>query len=401
MSEALRVVQATFGTFHHFDLASELLKRGHLLRIYSTFPWRRLEREGVPHEYVETHPWMHTLQFLAARYHVLPQSLLTYLGHNISTNFDAWITRRMPPCDAYIALSGAGLSSARHVQQQGGVAICDRGSTHYAYQHRLMLEEYARWGFKFDVKEDRQIARELEIYEQVDAIVVPSQAARRTFLAEGLAAEKVFVIPYGVRLERFSRVAELPPDRFEVLFVGGVGLRKGIPHLLEAFARVRHPQKRLRIVGSVSAEIKELLPRLPLQNVEVLGPVPQKELPEIFSTSHVMVLPSVEEGLALVQGQALACGCPVIATEAAGSEDLFTNGVEGFILPSPDPEALARHMQELADDRALQQRMSEAALRRVQSLGGWATYGDRWEQLLQQLTSRRHRTSSGVRPGSL
>jgi len=384
----VRVAVATFGTFHSFDLASELLARGHLLRMYSTFPWQRLQREGIPREYVETFPWLHTPLFLAGRYRVLPTPLLTYLGHPISTTFDAWIARRIPPCDALIALSGAALSSARRVQERGGIAICDRGSTHYAFQHRLLVGEYARWGFRFDGREERQIAREVEIYEQADAIVVPSQLVRRTFVSEGVAAEKVFVIPYGVRLDRFSKVADPPSNTFEVVFVGGVSLRKGIPYLLEAFARVSHPGKRLRIVGSMAPEVATLLPRLPMASVEVLGSVPQAELPQIFSSSHVLVLPSVEEGLALVQAQALACGCPVLATEAAGSEDLFTNGVEGFILPGPEVELFAGRMQQLADDPSLQQRMSEAALLRVHTLGGWSTYGDRWVELLHRLTGK-------------
>ena len=45
------------------------------------------------------------------------------------------------------------------------------------------------------------------------------------------------------------------------------------------------------------------------------------------------------KGMALVQGQAMACGCPVIATTNTGAEDLFTDGVEGFIVPIRDPDA--------------------------------------------------------------
>ena len=66
-------------------------------------------------------------------------------------------------------------------------------------------------------------------------------------------------------------------------------------------------------------------------------------------------------------------------------ENLFTDSVEGFIVPPRDAAALADRMQQLADDPALQQRMSAAALDRVQHLGGWNDYGDRWAQLLQQL----------------
>ena len=100
-----------------------------------------------------------------------------------------------------------------------------------------------------------------------------------------------------------------------------------------------------------------------------------------------MVLPSIEEGLALVQGQALACGCPVLCSTNTGGEDLFTDGVEGFIVPVRDVPALTEKMQQLADDPALQAKMSEAALQRVRTLGGWDDYGNRWEALLESLIS--------------
>jgi glycosyltransferase involved in cell wall biosynthesis len=84
----------------------------------------------------------------------------------------------------------------------------------------------------------------------------------------------------------------------------------------------------------------------------------------------------------------MACGCPVIANAATGAEDLFTDGIEGFILPaSDDPTtALTARMQQLADDPALQRSMRSAALVRVQQLGGWDHYGNVWEALLLSLT---------------
>ena len=63
----------------------------------------------------------------------------------------------------------------------------------------------------------------------------------------------------------------------------------------------------------------ELLGRLPVENVEFIGSLPQGELIERMGRSHVLMLPSIEEGLALVQAQAMACELPVIATEATGS----------------------------------------------------------------------------------
>jgi glycosyltransferase involved in cell wall biosynthesis len=78
----------------------------------------------------------------------------------------------------------------------------------------------------------------------------------------------------------------------------------------------------------------------------------------------------------------------VLASTNTGGEDLFSDGVEGFIVPVRDVEALRERMQRLADDPALQQRMSEAALARVRSIGGWNEYGDRWMSLLQELTGQ-------------
>jgi glycosyltransferase involved in cell wall biosynthesis len=86
----------------------------------------------------------------------------------------------------------------------------------------------------------------------------------------------------------------------------------------------------------------------------------------------------------------MACGCPVIATVATGAEDLFTDSVQGFIVPDRDVVALAARMQQLADDPGLRSRMSAAARERVTDLGGWDAYGDRWDVLLHGLTGIVH-----------
>ena len=303
--------------------------------------------------------------------------------------FDEWTLRRIPPCDAFIAISGAGLKTGREVQRRGGHFICDRGSTHIRYRADLLKDEYTRWGVPDDVHEDpRDLAREEAIYEVADAITVPSSYSARSYVELGTPPEKLHILPYGVLLDRFQKVGDPPKDRFEVLYVGRVSLGKGFPYLLQAFAELRVPNKHLTVVGGVVPEFRSILEKLPQDSVTFTGPVPQVQLKEWMSRSHVMVLPSLDEGLALVQGQALACGCPVIATTNTGGEDLFSDGVEGFIVPIRDPAALTDRMQRLAEDPALQQRMSEAALARVHHLGGWRKYGDEWETLLRDLTGK-------------
>jgi glycosyltransferase involved in cell wall biosynthesis len=118
----------------------------------------------------------------------------------------------------------------------------------------------------------------------------------------------------------------------------------------------------------------------------------------MMSESHVLVLPSIEDGFGLVLSQALACGCPIVASTNTGGDDLITDGVEGFIVPARDVAALAARLQQLADDPALRRRMSEAALARVKHLGGWRQYGDLWENLLLNLTRNGVRDTPAMRP---
>ena len=386
----MRIVQAVFGVFHHFELARELERRGHLSRIYSTFPWQRLKREGLSRDFVETFPWIHTPEMLLHRAGIHNTWLLDQISYANALGFDAWTSRQLrdkEAPDALIAISGACLRTGREIQQRGGLLICDRGSSHQRYQEQIVQQEYQRWGVSRPVTDIRDILREEKIYEIADAITVPSSFAARSFVESGLPPEKIHRIPYGVRLESFSRTGEPPADRFEVLFAGSVGLRKGVPYLLEAFAKLRHSAKRLRVAGALHPDIKTVLNRFPLDHVEFLGAVPQQQLAQLMSTSHAMVLPSIEDGFGLVLGQALACGCPAIATTNTGAADLLTDGIEGFIIPIRDPQALTDRMQQLADDPALQSRMSEAALRRVRCIGGWSDYGDRWEALLRAMVS--------------
>jgi glycosyltransferase involved in cell wall biosynthesis len=385
----MQIVQAVFGVFHHFELARELQRRGHLSTIYSTFPWRRLKREGLPREKVQTFPWLHVPEILLRQRGVRGEWLYDQLGYANALAFDEWTLRRIPQCDAFIALSGAGLKTGIRVQQMGGRFICDRGSTHIRYRAELVEEEHRRWGAAEGSRDDpRDMAREEDIYEKVDALTVPSSYSARTYVERGIPADKIHVLPYGVLLDRFKKVGDPPADRFEVLYVGRVSLPKGFPYLLEAFARLKVPNKHLTVIGAMPPEMKDVLSKLPTESVTFTGPIPQLELKERMSRSHVMVMPSLDEGMALVQGQAMACGCPVIATTNTGAEDLFTDGVEGYIVPIRDPEALQDRMQQVADDNSLQQRMSEAALARVRGLGGWQQYGDAWEQLLQEMTGQ-------------
>jgi glycosyltransferase involved in cell wall biosynthesis len=380
----VRVVLSTIGVFHSFALARELERHGCLTRIFSGYPAFKLKDRGVSPQFIRTFPWIQTMVMKAPAW--LPEGFRRELEALNAVCFDRHVSRRMEPCDAFIGLSGSALNSGKRAQQMGARYICDRGSTHIAEQDRILREEFFLHGIPFRGVDRRTIEREQSEYEQCDLITVPSHFVQRTFASNGISSHKVRVVPYGVDLSAFRPVGKPPEDEFRVLFVGSVNLRKGFPYLVEAYEQLTTANKRLDVVGGVHGDVLALVNRLRSRpDIVFHGHQPQDRLREIMSASSVMVLPSIEEGLAMVQAQALACGCPVISTCNSGAEDLFSDQVEGFIVEARNPAAIASRLQQLADSPQLRLQMSAAAIERVHRLGGWEAYGLKMLEVLNEV----------------
>ncbi|MBI1840578.1 MAG: glycosyltransferase family 4 protein [Verrucomicrobia bacterium] len=380
----IQVSQAVWGKFHHFDLAREFHQRGMLGSIYTTYPSWKLSNEGIPAERIHTFPYLHLASLAAQRLGFRQPGFDRKLARWIIGSFDRYLLRQLDACDVFIGISGAGRKAGEQVQRRGGHYLCDRGSAHIRFCDEILAEEHARWNVPYDPVDPYCLEREEEEYAMADALTVPSSFAASTYRRHGVAPEKIRVIPYGVDLRRFSATQVPPPDRFDVLFVGQISLRKGIPYLLEAFSKLRARGKRLRMAGSMNPEIRELFGRMAGDSVEFLGHVPQARLAALMSASHVLVLPSVEDGFGLVLCQAMACGCPVIASDHTGAPDVIKPGVEGLLFPARHAEVLRQHLQRLADDRPLRDSMGAAALQRVRSFGGWSSYGNAFESLCRE-----------------
>jgi glycosyltransferase involved in cell wall biosynthesis len=374
ISEQLRCAVLTSTRFWLFDLSRQLQARGHQVRLLTGYPKWRLDPDLK--NLAITNPYLVAPLGACYRYGIpLPDSLKWPLEHLARRHLSSWARRHLEGMQVLDALSGWGLEAGKFVQQQGGVHLCNRGSTHILFQKEILEEEYARWGapppdgFPYWV-----VARETGEYQAADAVVVPSRFARRTFEEKGVPPDKVFVCPYGVDLSLFHPFPKA--DRtFRVLFVGAFSIRKGLGYLFEAVRPlVARGQAEVWLIGGASPEAGEILAR----NQDLFidkGFHPRKDLAHLYSQGSVLVLPSVEEGLALVQAQAMASGVPVIATYNTGAEDLFTDGVEGFIVPARDPLAIREKLEWLLDHPREHQEMGAEALRRVRELGGWELYG--------------------------
>ncbi len=372
----MKAVLTTLGKFHSFDLARQLHARAGLEAIYTGYPRFKLHNEALPAARVRCFPYVHAPYMASGWRHRFGTRFLRAWEYLDRVSLDQYVARTMPDADVFVGLSGCGLASGRRAHARGMRVVCDRGSTHIRWQDEAVREAHERFGLRWDGIDPRIVEREEAEYAQADAITVPSHFVRRSFIERGVPAEKLHVIPYGVDLRRFHAQGRATAGRCDLLFVGSVGLRKGVPDLLEAFHRLAHPHKSLTIAGMPDPGIVEALAARGLLDGEVrlVGHVPQAELKGLMSRSHALLLPSLEEGLALVMAQAMACGCPVVATPNAGAETLYDHEVEGLVVPPRDVPALVAAMERIAEP-ALQERLREASLQRVRSIGGWDAYG--------------------------
>lgn len=372
------------GRFHHFHLARQMQKLGLLREIWTGYPRFQLNAEqGIPTDKIKTFPWLQGPLMATGRLGIpVPHKLSRKWQRLAQTTLDRYASKHLSPVGTLIALSGGGLESGRAVQRKGGIYICDRGSSHIRFQDELLRDEYKRWKLPYPGVDAEVIKREEDEYAQADYVSVPSSFVADSFVKMGFPKRKLFVNPYGARLDRFKPVAMPPNDSFTVLFVGQVSMRKGFMYLLQAFNSLNQKIKRLKGIGSIADEIKPLLGNCNLTAVEFLGQVPNDQLPLHFSTAHVLVLPSIEEGLAMVIGEALACGCPVIASENTGARDFFLDGKEGFIVPIRSVQIIAERLEQIRENYTLRNELSAASLERVVAIGGWDAYGDRWRQAL-------------------
>ena len=167
------------------------------------------------------------------------------------------------------------------------------------------------------------------------AATVVSSAMRERLAALGVPAAHIHVLPMGVDLsERFTPDPSVPRSQHEILFVGRLVEKKGLRHLIAALPQVLEgvPDAFLTIVGfgPEEAALRQQVHTLGLQaKVHFLGAVAQTRLPALYRRAALFVAPFVQaesgdqEGLPVALMEAVACGCPVVAGDVAGIEDLL------------------------------------------------------------------------------
>jgi glycosyltransferase involved in cell wall biosynthesis len=366
---SLRVVVSLQGRFHGFDLARELHAQGLLLRLMASQPVSRVARWGIPRDRIRSTLRYDALYRVATRMRV--DSRVPHLAYFAFDGFDRAVARRLEAADVVVGWSGMALHTHRRARSLGARAVLERGSSHIVYQREVLDDEYRRWGLPITPLFDAWgIEKELCEYEEADAIAIASDFVRRSFVAKGVPEHKLVRAPYGVDLSAF-RPGPRSRSGFRVVYAGALSLRKGIPDLLEG---ARRAAVELELIGSRNPEVEPFLRKYAASHVW-RAPVPQADLPACYRDADVFAIASLEDGFAMVVPQALACGLPVVCSENTGASDLIEDGVNGFVVPIRDPEAIAARLCQLRDDPARLAEMKRAAVASVAAGGSWRDYG--------------------------
>jgi glycosyltransferase involved in cell wall biosynthesis len=235
-----------------------------------------------------------------------------------------------------------------------------------AVEFDLVREEARLWPGWQDAAADipdAYLRRREQEWDAATRIVVNSEFCRRALLAQGVPEDRLTVIP--LTFEMRHPASGTPPARpggpLRVLFLGQVNIRKGVPWLIEAARRLPVGVAQITIAGPV--QVSDVAWRSLPANTKVLGPVPRVEAERLYRSSDVFVLPTISDGFAITQLEALAHGLPLIVTPNCG--DAVRHGVDGLQVPIRDPQALADAFRRFADDRVFLAQASEAARQRA------------------------------------
>lgn len=344
---------------------------------------------GVP---IRSYPWQEVLRVILVK-----TGLRNRLGIDFQSLVD-WVyasldlhvaKHHLQGLDAVYAYEDGAATTFHAAKQKGLLCLYDLPIVFYRTSRAIQAQEVEYFpelapALQAVREPDWKIERKEQEVHLADRIFVASSITKRSLLEINIPDDKITVIPYGAPTDYFFPNVN-PKSRFRAVFVGRVGPRKGVHYLLQAWKELKLSQAELLLVG-----INEF-PAGWLGRYENcfrhVSSVPHSQLHEYYHAANVFIFPSLVEGFGLVLLEAMACGIPVITTPHTAAPDILVDGVEGFIVPIRDVEALKdkiewcySHPQGLAE-------MGHAARHKAEQLT-WKQYrkklGDRVQLQLKQ-----------------
>ncbi len=335
---------------HLWPLARALAAEGALGHYYSGYPAWKLG-DTAPAQLrchsLRTNIVYGLLKYAPEQLRPSSRRLFVWQDHG----FDRWVGRHLEPCDFIHAMPGQALHTFRAARKRGIRTVLNHATGPVRAWVEIMRPEYDRVGLRMEdlcPYDTAYFQREDEEYALADFHCTASTVVRDQLLASGIPSDRVWVVPYGadtgapvfVRAEKCE-----PPRDFRILFVGQIGLRKGLQTFLDALALAQRADWRVDFIGARLREsATDFAAYKGATPLHFHGALPQQQVAQRMRESSVLVLPSLEEGFGLVVPQALNCGLPCVVSDRTGGKDLVRHRDNGSIFPTRDAHALAAEL---------------------------------------------------------
>jgi glycosyltransferase involved in cell wall biosynthesis len=369
------------GRFHAFDLAYQLQRKNINYKLITSYPLYILKKFNLSSKNAES---IFAKEILK-RFFDKCIFINRFFDYNYWVNFYfSKIAANLidySKTDILVGWSGFSYHSFKAGKKFNCIKILERGSTHILHQVEILKEEYKNLKLKPVLPSKNTILMEIKEYELADYICVPSEFARRSFLDRGFDKNKIIKIPYGVDIKNFRpnfKKNNLLKNKkkFTIISTGSISVRKGTIYLLKAFKELNISNSELILVGPIDDEVRKLLKKFTSnKNIKFYKKHPQSKLNAFYNEADIFVLFSLEEGLSMVQIQAMACGLPVICTYNTGGSEIVDHGINGFILPIRDINLLKKKILILYKNRILLKKMKYNAYTKAQNFFSWDIYG--------------------------
>jgi len=277
------------------------------------------------------------------------------------------------------------LTTLKTARELGIPSVLERCNAHTAFAYKVVQDECERLGVSMPsghehAYNEAYLRREEEEYRQADYLLCPSKFVARTFLDKGYPAKKIARFQYGFDETKCfpARQPRDSNDGLTVLFAAGCAPRKGLHYALEAWLQSSaHRTGTFLIAGEfIPGYAERLSSMLSHPSVKLIGF--RKDLPEVMRGADILILPSIEEGSALVTYDARGCGCVLLVSDASGA--VCEHMENALVHKVGDVPALTEHLSTLDKDRALLNRLRENSLRTAHELT-WKAAG---EKLLEE-----------------
>ena len=307
------------------------------------------------------------IRYALERRHARNAAQMEAIFARTAARFNTAILRRnKAPAGFVWGFNTAALELFEAARQNGARCILEQTILPRRLEAELLTRQAQQWegwqpGFSARPNGGLQAEREEREWALAERIVAGSDFVRDGLLACGVPADKISVIPYGVDVTRFSPAPpqERDPARpLRVLFVGEVGLRKGVPWLLEALKTLGPERVEARFAGRVVLDPGHLAGFSDVAHFA--GPVPRLEMADLFRWADVFALPSIVEGSATSSYEALLTGLPLIVTPNTGS--IISGDDAGQIVPPGDSSAIAAALLRYHENPELLAQHKERAL---------------------------------------